>query len=161
MKKRFKYLLIVIFSLFLIFGAYEYLRRNIGGFGGPYPFAKTYEFGIPEKELLDVIAYVKANNAEIRPFRNSPNSKHRYWTNVTFYYSDTEEFVNTWTRSSKDEKSTTFALVSLVPRSDIRKGRKINADYDFFENRKEIKKFEEKIIEPIKAKIKMDIVGEE
>lgn len=126
---------------------------NIGGFAGSYPFVETYKFDVPEAELLEIIKEIKTENPELKPRNDSPH-KESYWTFVTFSYSDTDEYVNTWTRPS-GKGSTTFAFVGLTPKSDIYSGKRINADYYYFANKRQIRKFENQIVNRIKEKIKI------
>lgn len=137
----------------ILFGIKEYWRMNIGGFAGSYPFVETYEFNVSENELLEIIDLVKEEHLELSP-ENDSIKNHSYWTFVTFAYPDTDELVNTWTRPSLDSSYVTLAFVGLTSKNDLSSRKKINADYYYFENRKQIKKFEELIIEPIKQKIK-------
>jgi hypothetical protein len=121
---------------------------------GSYANAKIYTLPISEENLLQIIQEVKNENPEFRPKNNTNPTKHKYWTFVTFYYEDTDEFVNTWTRNSYGENKSQFAFVSLCPTTDIYAGKEINRDYSWLESRKEISKFEKLILDKIEAKIK-------
>jgi hypothetical protein len=88
--------------------------------------------------------------------------QYSYWYDITFYYPETKQNVYTWTRPNEDTSFTTFALVatamhidSLTPIREIKMDRKeINRDYGYFANKREISKFENRIVDLIKQKIK-------
>lgn len=88
--------------------------------------------------------------------------QYSYWYYITFHYSDTNEDVYTWIRETDNPSYTILALDglsthidSLTPISEIKMDRKdINRDYGYFANRREISKFENKIVDLIKEKIK-------
>ncbi len=88
--------------------------------------------------------------------------QYSYWYDITFYYSDSKEDVFTWTRPSIDTSITILALDaiathidSLTPISEIKMDNKqINRDYGYFENKRQISKFEKTIVDLIRQKIK-------
>lgn len=88
------------------------------------------------------------------------SERNDYWYEFTFYYSDTNENVYTWTRS-EDSSSTTFAFVALAshidemtPPHELKMDRReINYDFGYWENRKQISKFENTIVKLIEQKI--------
>jgi hypothetical protein len=83
-------------------------------------------------------------------------------TNQVTNASPINEDVYTWTRSNADSVSTTFAFVAIAthvdsstPEKDVKMDRReINNDFGYFENRKQINKFENKIVKLIEQKIK-------
>ncbi|MFL5765721.1 MAG: hypothetical protein ACJ77K_17375 [Bacteroidia bacterium] len=93
---------------------------------------------------------------------NSIPPQYSYWYYITFYYPDTKENVYTWTRPNDDPSFTTFAFVSisshidsLTPIKEIKSySYEINRDFGYFANNREIRKFEDKILELIKRKIR-------
>lgn len=134
------------------------------GVAGSYPCVETWNLKVKERDLIKVIQDVKKEHPEFEPPNISfPTSgKHEYWYDFTFYYKDTKENVYTWIRQNSDTSYTTIALVaiathvdSLTPIHEIKMVRKeINRDYGYFANKKEISKFENKILNLIREKIK-------
>lgn len=178
-----KFTLIVFSSFLFLWGCEEMFRRKIGGFGGSYPFVEYWDIKATESEILDAIKELKLENPMLHPShqqdfvpnRNSEydwdspemleyskkyeldsliplpnktktNTKNGYWLFIDFYYFDTGEIVHTWTRPDFDSTVTTFALVSL-------NDRLINRDYWYLTNKREIRKFKERIVDKIQEKI--------
>jgi hypothetical protein len=135
------------------------------GIAGSYPCVETWKLSISEDELIKVIDAVKTEHQELNPPNESYSipEKRDYWYDFTFYYSDTNEDVQTWIRG-ETAGITTIGLVSLSPHSDslssidemsksISGQKDINRDYNFYANKREISKFENKILAIILKKI--------
>ena len=133
------------------------------GVAGSYPCVETWCLKINEKYLIELIKEIKKEHPELEPPNVSYPSAERnsYWYNITFYYPDTKEDVYTWTRPNEDTSYTTLAFVaisshtdSLTPANKIKNyNYEINRDFSYFENKREIWKFENKILELIETKI--------
>jgi len=87
------------------------------------------------------------------PEKNKGNYYHDYWLDVTLYYPDTKEIVNTWTRPASDTAITTFAFISLSKIDNPTKFRLINRDFWFIDNKRQIEKFKQLIVDKIKGEI--------
>jgi len=74
-----------------------------------------------------------------------------YYSKVDFFYEDSGEVVRTFLRGRKSGE-TTLTLVEFEKR-DKGETKKMNKDFNYFENRKEIKKFERLIYDKIKEKL--------
>lgn len=131
-------------------------------FVGSYECAETWELNISEDELIQVIRELKKENPElVIPNYGLPEEiRSEYWYKIVFYYSDTNEKVFTWIRSTSDRSKTIIALISIAPYINndsilysIKSNKEINRDYDYFENIKQIDKFENVIVGPIQNKI--------
>ena len=130
---------------------------------GSYEYAETWKFNVKESALIKIIQEIKNEHPELEvPNYGLPTEiRHEYWYNIVFYYDDTNQNVYTWTRPNANSSNTTFALVSIAHHnnknapSDSMKldSREINRDFEYFENKREIKKFQEKIIKLIQEKI--------
>lgn len=145
--------IITILIIALVFAWIGFLWKVFScGFAGSYPCVETYEFKVSESQLLNIISEVKKENPDLIP-TNDNVSKHNYWTFVTFYYSDSKEFVNTWTRTSYDSNHVTLAFEGLTPENNIYGQKLINRDFKYFANREQIRKFENNIVERIRQKI--------
>jgi len=164
MKKK----IIIIFSIIAI-GMYflwtGYLWKFFScSIAGSNPCAEYWTINTPESNLIKVIEALKKEHPELNPPYEpySVSKKRDYWYDFIFYYADTNEEVQTWIRADNEFGSTTIALVaifphfdSLTPINEINYGdrKEINRDYDYFENKKQISKFENKIISLIQQKI--------
>jgi hypothetical protein len=87
------------------------------------------------------------------PKYNSENSHLSYWLFVDFYYSDTKQVVHAWTRPDIDSMKTTLAFVSISGPDDFHENKLINKDFWYFENKRQIHKFERLIVNQINSKI--------
>jgi hypothetical protein len=132
------------------------------GYAGSYPHVETWSFNLKERDLIKIIEEIKNEHPELKEPNSSADERFKYWYKIGFYYRDTNEDVYTWTRSNADSVSTTFAFVAIAthvdsstPEKDVKMDRReINNDFGYFENRKQINKFENKIVKLIEQKIK-------
>ncbi|MCK6649458.1 MAG: hypothetical protein L6Q66_07370, partial [Bacteroidia bacterium] len=93
---------------------------------------------------------------------NTITPQYSYWYYIKFHYSDTNEDVYTWIREEDDPSFTILALDglsthidSLTPITGINMDWKnINRDYNWYANKREISKFENRIVDLIKEKIR-------
>jgi hypothetical protein len=164
MKKTIIILSILAIGIFFLWTGYlwKYFSCSIAGSD---PCAEYWDINTSESNLIKAIVELKNEHPELNP-PNEPNSipkKRDYWYDFTFHYSDTNEDVQTWVRGSDGSNITTIAFIatfphidSLTPISEIHYGnrKEINRDYSYFENKKQISKFEHKIIDLIRQKIK-------
>ena len=81
-----------------------------------------------------------------------------YWYYVYFYYPQENQIVLTWTRPEGKSK-TTFAFVGLNGGLDVGHWKRVNQDFGLLlfssENRRVKKQFEERILNKIKANLRM------
>lgn len=131
-------------------------------FAGSYPHVETWSFDVREEELIKIIKEIKTEHPELQPpdEKELTSGRNRYWYDITFYYTDTKENVYTWTRENDNLFSTTMALVALTsytnsPTTGLSWDRKeINSDYSYFDNQKELSKFDRTIVDLIREKIR-------
>jgi len=142
----FKKISVIALSLILIIIGYELIRRNVGGFGGAYPFAETWTVNKSEKEIeynLNKLhkknpeAFLDANNLILQVDRTG------YWKKIDFFYADRNEIVQVLIREF--DNYTSISLVSFVNKSSG-ETRLMNKDFTWFENRKEKEIFESRIL---------------
>ncbi len=167
MKKAVRIPLIVVAvvtsALYLIWigGAWKIPKTN---FAGSYNCVETWKLPIARHSLIEVINKVKKEHPELEPPHvGYPTSEwDKYWYLITFYYKDTHENVYIYLRNCYDSSYTTVAFIALASHLDsltviddkFKPYRKeINHDYGYFENKAEIKKFEERILKPIEDEI--------
>ncbi|MGZ3884330.1 MAG: hypothetical protein ACXVP0_06600 [Bacteroidia bacterium] len=161
MKKTILILLIIACGAYVLWTGYLWKLFSCS-VAGSDPCAECRELIISEAKLIKVIDQVKKEHPELNPpyERYSTPEKRSYWYDFTFYYADTNEDVQTWIRG--DSFVTTMALVaiyphvdSLTPIQDVHYGnrKEINRDYNYFQNKKQISKFENKILKLIRQKI--------
>lgn len=162
-KKTIIILLIIAIGSFFLWTGYlwKFFSCSIAGSD---PCAEYWDLNTSESNLIKVIIETKKEHPELNP-PYEPNSipkKRDYWYDFIFHYSDTNEDVQTWVRGGNDSGMTTIALIaifphidSLTPINEIHYGdrKEINRDYSYFENKKQISKFEDKIIALIRQKI--------
>lgn len=151
--------LIVMFFLWTTF-LWKIFKSNIAG---SYAHAETWSFKVREEDLIKAIKEIKKEHPELEPPNVSyPTSgKHDYWYNFTFYYNDTDENVYAWTRANEDPEYTTFAFIAIATHIDSLTSikninpytKEINEDFGYFENKAQIKKFENKILHLIEEKV--------
>ena len=152
-----KYGLYVVGCILLLFAGFEFLRRQVGGFAGSYPFVETWEIQASEEQVLAAIrALSKIDPSFQAPGRDVIESRdsldmQAYWTHLHLYYTDTQEHVQAWTRAKDGGRVTTVALVSL---RDAAGTRLIHRDYGYWENKKEVRRFESVVVRQIKEQLK-------
>lgn len=162
MKKVILIVCLIAVGFFFLWTGYlwKILSSSIAG---SYTHVETWTFRIKEGELIKVINEIKKEHPELEPPDATYPTAERndYWYECTFYYRDTNQNVYTWTRPENDSSFTTFAFVAVAPHidattslEDIQLGRReINSDFNYWENRREIKKFETTIVKLIEEKV--------
>ena len=122
----------------------------MGSFAGSYPFAEKWEIAAPLDSVKKAIVKLKNGDPELFPTQDSlqfENDPTGYYSKVDFFYKDSQAIVRTLLRGRKSGK-TTLTLVEFE-KSDKGEIKKMNRDFNYFENRKEIKKFERLIYDKI------------
>jgi len=104
-------------------------------------------------QMQAYIKKVKIDSLTPLPEINDDNYYHDYWLHVKLYYPDTKEIIYTWTRPKFDTTVTTFAFESLSKIDNPTKFRLINRDFWFIDNRRQINKFKQLIVDKIQAQI--------
>jgi len=178
MKRKFIYLVVLIaVGLFFIWTGFLWKVFSCG-FAGSYPCVESWDLKVTEQNLIQIIKEIKTEHPELQPPDTAfTDEKISYWYHILFYYPDTKEVIDTWTRPQFDTTITTFAFVGMStykipekPRIDslrIKLGldntqatnqesdfKGINRDFRYFENKRQLKKFENKILYLIQQKIK-------
>lgn len=164
MKKAIIILLIITVGGFFLWTGYlwKFFSCSIAGSD---PCVQTWTLNTSESNLIKVIEAVKKEHPELNPpyEHYATPEKRRYWYDFKFHYPDTNEDLQTWIRGTDQSNYTIIALValyshidSLTPISKIDHSlrKEINRDYNYFENKKQISKFEEKIVTLLQEKIK-------
>ncbi|MFL0685037.1 MAG: hypothetical protein ACJLTB_17790 [Algoriphagus aquaeductus] len=126
---------------------------------GSYPYREEYELNSRESRVIEVIKEFKEDNPEfivpsqtqLSDGRNDEEGQ-EYWYHIYFYYPEENQIIYTWTRPAENGK-TTFALISINDGLTLGKWKEINKDFNRSENRDEKNKFEERILNKIKAKL--------
>lgn len=118
---------------------------------GSYPYAELYESDEDYSVFLDKIKSFKENN----PKYQVPNEvgvtdgQFKHWYRVYFYFPEENEVLYTWVRKGAGGK-TTFALVSINKGLEVGNWKRINKDFNEFENTKYKKQFEKLILDKLK-----------
>ncbi len=124
---------------------------------GSYPHAEEYEINSNEALLIKAIQGFKKDNPQFNvpeqtQLRDGRNNDKDHWYHLYFYYPQENQIVYAWTRPI-DGKRTTFAFVSVNQGLTLGNWKEINNDFDRSENNEQKRKFEERILSKIKARI--------
>ena len=164
MRKRVIIIILVIaaglFSLWIGY-LWKFFSCDIAGSD---PCAEHWILNTSESNLIKVINAVKKEHPELKPPYESIAipEKRNYWYDFTFYYSDTNEDVQTWIRATEDSNFTAIALIaiyqhtdSLTPINEMNpfSRKEINRDYNYFSNKMAISKFKSKVLSLLRKKI--------
>jgi hypothetical protein len=139
-------LLNITILLFLFFNSCEFAP-------GSYPNAEIYEFNTTEEQLINAIEEFKINNPHfavpenLRLIDGRSKDKLDHWYHVWFYYEKENQIIYTWTRKNK------IALVSINSGTVLGNWKDINKDFSSSENKKQKKKFEERILNKIRVNL--------
>ncbi len=160
--RSYKYIFISIFSIIAILLFAELLRRRVGTFAGAYPFAEKWRIDAPLDSVKKAILNLQLKEPSLFPMGDTTIFEKdftNYYLKINFYYKDSQEIVHTLIRDWKKEK-TTLALVEFQ-KADNNEIKKMKRDFNFFENRRQIKKFEnfiyDKILDELKGKSEIRI----
>ncbi len=108
-------------------------------------------------ESLEMIEYkekLKVDSTTPLPEHSDQNSHNSdYWLYIDFYYPDTREVVQTWTRPDVDSTKTRLALVGFSDLNNPESSRLINRDFWYLANKKQINKFQKTIVDRIQEKL--------
>ncbi len=148
-KGNLRNVLIFFAVIVLTLSMYELSRRNVGDFGGAYPFAEKW---LVKRNIVDVRSDIQAFykmyqekflDTEKSLFRDDPTG---FWQEILFFYPERNEVVKVLIAESTDCKDCT--VVSLVSFVNTRDGtvRLMNKDFNYFANRREKQIFERCIL---------------
>lgn len=132
---------------------------------GSYPYAERYELNYSEDCVKEAISEFKREHSEYLvpevtiddstffPLVDEQTEKpDDHWYVVYFYYKPENKILYTWTRPAEKGK-TTFAFVSINDGLRIGNWKEVNHDFDTHNNKLQKKKFEDRILNGIKAKL--------
>jgi hypothetical protein len=124
---------------------------------GSYVYAEEYTLKCEESELIELVNSFKLKNPQFKipdsiGVHDGRRDSSDYWYHVYFYSPQENEIFKTWIRIHERGK-TTFALVAI--NQDLKFGhwKEINHEFDFFENRRQKRIFEKRILQPIKQEL--------
>lgn len=152
--QNYKHTLVIIVTIIAVLLGYELLRRKVGSFAGSYPFAETWEIAAPLDSVKNAIIKLKNSDPMLFPAQDvlQFDIDHTgYYSKVNFYYEDSQQVVKTLLRERKSGE-TTLTLVDFE-KSENGEIKQMNRDFNYFDNRKEIKKFERSIYDKIMEKL--------
>jgi hypothetical protein len=132
--------------------------------GGPGSYSTAERWIVPKKqeEIIRAIMELKQEHPELElPNEQIPSYRvDRYWYFENFYYSDTKEKVEIYLRPTYDSSYTLLGFTAVKQYVDDKfiyvSIKYINEDYGYFENKRQIKKFKEKILKPIVRKLDIE-----
>ncbi len=142
--------------------AVKELKAEDGSLRPPNEVAVNYKReGETVVEIPDTVTNNKLDSSSLSYYLKSAkdttvpvNAYPNYWLDINFYYADTKEIVQAWTRPSDDSNVTVLAFVSLID-DDLYaiEPRLINRDFWYGANRYQIQKFKTKVVDRIQHKI--------
>jgi len=140
-----KIIFITIGIIFFITG-FEIIRRKVGGFGGSYPFAKTWKVKKSMIEIENNLNNLHQNKPDIFFDKNKLNlqfDRTGYWKKIDFFYTDRNEIVQVLFREY--DGTTSISLIGFI-NENSGKIKLMNKDFNWFQNRKEKEIFETRIL---------------
>ncbi len=148
---------LIIISVAGVLGFIVYGISKLGP--GSYPYAETYEFNCNERKLIESIQKFKKIHPEYNVSDTTElidgrsDDSRDYWYHIYFYIPEEKVVLYTWVRQGFDS-TTTFAYVSVLYNVNDHitawEWKRINDDFSWSENRKELKKFRKRIVEPLR-----------
>lgn len=125
---------------------------------GSYAYAEVYNLKVNESELVSIIQefkkdnpdYCVPNEVQLKDGRRDEND---YWYHIYFYYKEENKIIKTWVRQF-DRETTDLAFIGLNNGLILGNWKFINKDFSRKENKLEKAKFEQRILNRIKLKIK-------
>ena len=152
----------ILIIILIVLGGLSFLYKLADIFSpGSYGHAERYELDYPEERVIEVMTKLKdvdkdlvvpkvtIQNSRQWVLSDGKERKTDYWYKFYFYDKEKNQILFTWTRPSGPNK-TTFAFVSINNGLDLGHWKDINDDFGFFENRKILKRFEEKILKKVR-----------
>ena len=152
--QNYKHTFIIVLTIVAVLMGYELLRRKVGSFAGSYPFAEKWTIAAPLDSVKNAIVKLKNSDPMLFPAQDvlQFDIDHTgHYSKVDFYYEDSQQIVKTLLRERKSGE-TTLTLVEFE-KSENGELKKMNRDFNYFDNRKEIKKFERLIYDEIIEKL--------
>ncbi len=154
------------------------------GYAGSLPYVETWTFKVKENQLINIIKNIKKENLQLQPPDDTTliygRDSGSVYYNVAFYYPDTKQVVHTLIGNGSDPANMELLLYGFEPYEQKRetpvdslqiqlnnnnspeiqeKSTKnwllINKDFNYFANRKELKKFDHIIVDKINEKLKL------
>lgn len=125
---------------------------------GSYPYAEEYELSVSESELISMIDTFKEENPQYKVPGQVGLSDERIGFNnllyrVNLYYPQENQILFIWTRPFGKQK-TTLAFIAVNDGLTLGKWKYINKDFSSSDNREQKEKFEDRILNKIREKIK-------
>lgn len=123
---------------------------------GSYPYAEVFNIESTELNLIEKIKQFKKENPEfnvppeIGLVDGRSSEKRDYWYHVYFYYKKDNQIAYAWLRPSENG-ITSFALVGINQGLELGHWREINHDFSSEEDYLQKEKFENLILNKIKA----------
>lgn len=147
-----KYFISIVFFVIL------FSCKDVNKFSaGSYPYAEIYTINKPENEVIKKIAKLKESNPDYKVPKfqwagketELLDGKDSHWYYFYFYFKDTNEIIEFWTRKGSESNETKIGLFSV---SKGLKGttRLVNRDLTYEEDERLKNIFKEKIISKIK-----------
>jgi len=155
----------IAFICFFIWTTYlwRFFKSN---FAGSYPTTENWTIPAEQSKIIKAIYDLKKEHPELEPpnERFASHRTERYWYLEKFHYGNTNEDIEIYLRPTVDNSYTVLGFVSVMPHQDTLTppeqvnyccSKDINKDFSYFENRRQIRKFEQTILNPLMEKMKL------
>ena len=149
-----------ILFIISVIGLLSFLScKDINKFSaGSYPYAERYIINRSEKEVIDVISKLKEDNPDYKVPKfqwagketELSDGRDSHWYYFYFYFKDTNEIVEFWTREGNNPNETKIGLVSIQKGLSLGNWKEVNKDLSDEENTEIKKEFKRNIIDKIK-----------
>jgi len=153
-----KKVIIISIIAILIVGGVFWFGYNFAP--GSYPYAEEYTFNVNEPDLISAVEFFKAENikycqplqVQLKDGRGDPPDNN-HWYHVYFYFPEENKIIKTWIQEQFEKNKTIFAFVAVNEGLTLGHWKYINKDFSDSENEAQKKKFEERILKKIEAKL--------
>ena len=121
---------------------------------GSYADAEKYEFSISEADLILKVEKFKKENSEYNvPSQvgivDGKQNPQDHWHHIYFFYTQENQVIYAWIRASGKQEST-LAFVGVNNGMVLGNWKNVNKDFSSSENREQIRKFEDRILNKLK-----------
>jgi hypothetical protein len=161
-KKSFKEIYpIIVMVVALILGIYLFLKEAREIAYPPYASIEYYKFNINKLELVAEIEKFKELHPELNPpnddpiFGNSIFNPNDYMAPMFFYYPEKQKVLYTVVVESSKNNQSKLGFYRIIDLKDRYKNvEEINYTLGCSDNRKQLKLFEERIVNPLHKQIR-------
>lgn len=143
-----KYLIVIVMAFVVILFGPKLLSP------GSYSDAEKFELPINQIKLISLIENFKEQNPKYKvpSYVGLSDGRHNskdHWYHIYFYYPEENQIIYTWLREEETQK-TILAFVSVNNGLKLGEWRDINKDFSASENKDQLEKFEQRILNTLR-----------